>query len=82
MGLIGRLTYQKGFPTFLKALLERRHLPHRYVVLGSGDPETENAFFHLSETIPDIFYFYKGYNEGLAHKIEAASVFFSHALSI
>ncbi|TGL57712.1 glycogen/starch synthase [Leptospira jelokensis] len=76
IGLIGRLTYQKGFPTFLQALLERRHLPHRYVVLGSGDPETENAFFHLSDTLPDVFYFYKGYNESLAHKIEAASDFF------
>ncbi|TGL08454.1 glycogen synthase [Leptospira bouyouniensis] len=76
IGLIGRLTYQKGFPTFLQAFLERRHLPHRYVVLGSGDPETENAFFHLSDTMPDVFYFYKGYNESLAHKIEAASDFF------
>jgi starch synthase len=76
IGLIGRLTYQKGFPTFLQAFLERRHLPHRYVVLGSGDPETENAFFHLSDTMPDVFYFYKGYNESLAHQIEAASDFF------
>ncbi|MCW7468662.1 glycogen/starch synthase [Leptospira kanakyensis] len=76
VGLIGRLTHQKGFPTFLQALLERRHLPHRYVVLGSGDPEMEKSFFQLSETIPDFFYFYKGYNESLAHKIEAASDFF------
>ncbi|MBM9592431.1 glycogen synthase [Leptospira sp. 201903075] len=76
VGLIGRLTYQKGYPTFLKAVLERLHLPHRYVVLGSGDPETENAFSQLSESIPDVFYFYKGYNESLAHKIEAASDFF------
>lgn len=76
VGLIGRLTYQKGFPTFLNAFLERRHLPHCYVVLGSGDPETENSFFHLSDTLPDVFYFYKGYNESLAHKIEAASDFF------
>lgn len=76
IGLIGRLTYQKGFPSFLQAFLERRHLPHRYVVLGSGDPDTEKAFFHLSDTLPDFFYFYKGYNESLAHKIEAASDFF------
>ncbi|TGM56217.1 glycogen synthase [Leptospira biflexa] len=76
IGLIGRLTYQKGFPTFLQAFLERRHLPHRYVVLGSGDMETENTFFHLSDTMPDVFYFYKGYNESLAHQIEAASDFF------
>lgn len=76
IGLIGRLTYQKGFPTFHQAFLERSHLPHRYVVLGSGDPETENAFFHLSDSMPDVFYFYKGYNESLAHKIEAASDFF------
>ncbi|TGL15580.1 glycogen/starch synthase [Leptospira meyeri] len=76
IGLIGRLTYQKGFPNFLQAFLERRHLPHRYVVLGSGDPDTEKAFFQLSDTLPDIFYFYKGYNESLAHKIEAASDFF------
>ncbi|TGL18285.1 glycogen synthase [Leptospira bourretii] len=76
IGLIGRLTYQKGFPNFLQAFLSRRHLPHRYVVLGSGDPETEKSFFHLSDTFPDVFYFYKGYNESLAHKIEAASDFF------
>lgn len=76
IGLIGRLTYQKGFPTFLQAFLERRHLSHRYVVLGSGDTETEKAFFHLSDTFPDVFYFYRGYNESLAHKIEAASDFF------
>ncbi|TGL71591.1 glycogen synthase [Leptospira levettii] len=76
IGLIGRLTYQKGFPTFLQAFLERRHLPHRYVVLGSGDAETEKAFFHISDVMPDVFYFYRGYNESLAHKIEAASDFF------
>ncbi|TGL42488.1 glycogen/starch synthase [Leptospira perdikensis] len=76
VGLIGRLTYQKGFPTFLQTFTERRHLPHRYVVLGSGDPEMEDAFFQLSETLPEVFYFYKGYNESLAHKIEAASDFF------
>lgn len=46
------------------------------MVLGSGDPETENAFFHLSDMMPDVFYFYKGYNESLAHQIEAASDFF------
>ncbi|TGK95718.1 glycogen synthase [Leptospira brenneri] len=76
VGLIGRLTHQKGFPTFLQAFSERRHLPHRYVVLGSGEPEMEKTFYYLSETFPDVFYFYKGYNENLAHKIEAASDFF------
>lgn len=76
VGLIGRLTHQKGFPTFLQAFSERRHLPHRYVVLGSGEPEMEKTFYYLSDSLPDIFYFYKGYNESLAHKIEAASDFF------
>ncbi|MCG6150547.1 glycogen/starch synthase [Leptospira bandrabouensis] len=76
IGLIGRLTFQKGFPTFLQAFLDRRHLPHRYVVLGSGDLEMEKTFFYLSDHFPDIFYFYRGYNESLAHKIEAASDFF------
>lgn len=76
IGLIGRLTYQKGFPTFLQAFLDRQHLPHRYVVLGSGDLELEKAFYNLSDKFPDLFYFYRGYNESLAHKIEAASDFF------
>ncbi|MDF3821743.1 glycogen/starch synthase [Leptospira sp. 96542] len=76
VGLIGRLTYQKGFRTFIDTFHMRNHLPLRYVVLGSGDENLENELFALSDSFQDKFYFYKGYNEGLAHQIEAASDFF------
>lgn len=76
LGLIGRLTYQKGYPSYVRAYQERRHLPFFHLALGAGDSELEQTFFHLSHTEPEQFYFYRGYSEELSHLIEAASDFF------
>ncbi len=76
VGIIGRITYQKGYPTFLQAFNERKHLSHYYIFLGAGEEDLQNILFHLSHTEQDRFYFFKGYNEEFARKIEAASDFF------
>lgn len=76
IGLIGRLTHQKGYADFLASYRYKKHLPFQYVVLGAGDLELEQGFFDTSDIDLDQFYFYKGYNESLAHRIEAAADFF------
>ncbi|WP_109022123.1 glycogen/starch synthase [Leptospira kobayashii] len=76
VGIIGRLTYQKGYSVFLQSFQERKHLSHYYIFQGAGEKDLENPLFHLSHTEQDRIYFYKGYSEELARKIEAASDFF------
>jgi len=76
VGLIGRLTHQKGFDTFLQSFYERWRMPFYYFVLGSGDKQIEGALFHESHHSNARIFFYKGFDEALARKIEAAADFF------
>lgn len=76
IGLIGRLTYQKGFRTFLNSFYWKGNLPFYYVVLGTGQEELEAELFNQSHHQNQRIYFYRGFNEVLARKIEAASDFF------
>lgn len=76
IGIIGRLTYQKGYANFIQAFKERIHLPHFYIFLGAGEETLQNELFHLSHTDQNRIFFYKGYDESFARKVEAASDFF------
>ncbi|MCB1143555.1 MAG: glycogen synthase [Leptospiraceae bacterium] len=76
IGMVSRLTHQKGFETFLNAFLARWNLPFFYFILGTGDKELEGRFFHESHFSNHRLFFYKGFDETLARKIEAASDFF------
>ena len=76
LGFIGRLTHQKGFDTFLNSFYQKWKLPFYYFILGSGDKQIEGAFFHESHHSNGRVFFYKGFDETLARKIEAASDFF------
>jgi starch synthase len=76
IGIIGRLTYQKGYANFIQAFKERSHLPHFFIFQGAGEEVLQNELFHLSHVDQNRIFFYKGYNETLARKVEAASDFF------
>lgn len=76
VGVIGRLTHQKGYETFVSYLGKNANPDFFYVVLGAGDAHLEKSFFYYSDVLQDRVYFYKGYSEELAHKITAASDFF------
>lgn len=73
---IGRLVYEKGadlFPeAFYKTLLK---YDINILVLGSGNPETENQLKTLITTFNNKYNVYIGYNEELAHQIYAGSDF-------
>lgn len=77
MGIVSRMTVQKGFDLLFDALpqiLETRDMS--LVALGSGEAHYENFFVHLQQRFPDRVVFHRGYSEELSHLIEAASDMF------
>ena len=71
-GMVTRLTYQKGIDLVQQALprvLSTRDLS--LVVLGSGESDHEQFFHWLQAEYPGRVSFYEGFNNQLAHRIEA-----------
>lgn len=77
LGIVSRLTGQKGFELLFEPLPEAlRYLDLRLAVLGSGEGRFEEHFHYLQRTFPQKVCFYRGYNEKLAHLIEAGADIF------
>ncbi|HEX2494535.1 MAG TPA: glycogen synthase [Steroidobacter sp.] len=77
MGIVSRMTVQKGFDLLFDSLpdiIAGRDLA--LVALGSGEPRYEDFFAGLERRFPDRAAFHRGYNDELAHLIEAASDMF------
>jgi starch synthase len=75
--LVGRLAHQKGIDLLVEAL--RGLLPRaglRVAVLGSGDPAFENALSELARAHPDKLGVHVGFDNPLAHLLEAGGDFF------
>lgn len=76
VGIVSRLVRQKGWDLLqacVDALLER---PLRFVVLGNGETEIEEFFRTLAANYPDRFAVRIGFDEALAHRIEAGADMF------
>lgn len=71
IGLIGRLVAQKGVDEVLAALPELLARPVQFAVLGSGDPHYEEGWRDWATRQPDRIGLRIGFDEGLAHRIEA-----------
>lgn len=76
VGVVSRLTWQKGFYLLMEQLSEICRMPIQLVVLGSGEAEIETKMMQLEEGNKGKIVFYRGYNESLAHRIYAASDLF------
>ena len=77
IGIVSRLTAQKGFellPDILPVFLTQNDL--RLVVLGSGEERYERYFQWLRDSFPERVGCYCGYQEELAHWIEAGADLF------
>jgi starch synthase len=77
IGMVTRLTSQKGVDLVEKVLpdlLQRRNVS--MVVLGSGEARYEHFFSWLHEFFRGRVSFYRGYNNKLAHWIEAGADMF------
>ena len=76
IGMISRLTAQKGFEILIPVLAEIMELPCRMVILGSGDSSLSQALREFARKHPDRLGVYVGYHDELAHRIEAGADIF------
>jgi starch synthase len=76
VGIVSRIVHQKGVDLVLDALPALMHLPLQMAVLGSGDFIYEDAWRRAATYFPDRLAVRIGYDEGLAHRIEAGADMF------
>ena len=75
-GLVGRLTTQKGVDVLAHALDRILRWDVQVILLGTGDPEAEDFFRRAQWERGDRFRAWIGFDNGLAHRIEAGCDFF------
>ena len=76
IGLVSRLTNQKGVYMITDRIREIMGMDVQFAVLGSGEDNAENAFKWMENEYKGKAVFYCGYNEDLAHRIYASSDIF------
>jgi starch synthase len=76
LGIVSRLSAQKGADLIAQAAPELVSLDLRMVVLGSGDAVYEDLFRSLAARYPDKVAARIAYDDVLAHKIEAGADLF------
>ena len=77
IGMVSRLTPQKGFDLLfdtLPEIVQQREIA--VAILGSGESRYEDFFRSLAKRFPERVAFIEGYSEPLAHWIEAGSDMF------
>jgi len=74
IGVVSRLVSQKGLQILTECLPRiMDHMQVQWVILGSGDPAQEDFFRRLPARYPGQCGVYIGYDDELAHWIEAGS---------
>ncbi|QDU21688.1 Glycogen synthase [Urbifossiella limnaea] len=76
LGMVARLVSQKGVDLVLSAAPGFLDLGCQLVFLGDGDPEYHDELNDFKARHPDKVGVFLGFNEGLAHAVEAGSDLF------
>ncbi len=76
IGIVSRLVYQKGIDVLAAAIYRLLDFDIQMVMLGSGEVWAHFFFGSMAATNPDKFSCVIGYDNALAHKIEAGADFF------
>jgi starch synthase len=76
LGIVTRLTDQKGSDVVADALDRILRLDTQMAVIGAGDPDLEEFFRVRSLLGGDRFRMVRGYDESLSHRIEAGADLF------
>ncbi|MGL4421456.1 MAG: glycogen synthase, partial [Gemmataceae bacterium] len=76
LGVVARLVSQKGIDLILSAAPGFLDLGCQMIVLGDGDPEFHQQLQAFRARHPQQVGLYLGFNEGLAHLVEAGSDLF------
>ncbi|MEZ5425337.1 MAG: glycogen/starch synthase [Pyrinomonadaceae bacterium] len=74
--IVTRLTQQKGIELIQQVAGDLLATGSFFIALGSGDRGYEDFLQSLRDHVPNQVGIYKGYNEGLAHLIEAGADIF------
>ena len=77
VGIVSRLTAQKGIELLESVIPEvMGETDLRFVALGSGEPRLEHMLQTIQQRFPGRACFFRGFNEALAHQIEAGADLF------
>ena len=76
LGVVSRLTEQKGLDLLLEAAPQVFKLPAQLAVLGSGTPELQQGWAALARKHRGLCAVTIGFDEALAHRIEAGADIF------
>ena len=76
LGMVARLVSQKGIDLVMSAAPGFLDMGCQLVFLGEGDPEYHNELEQFKNRYPDKVGLYLGFNEQLAHLVEAGSDLF------
>ena len=76
IGMISRLTTQKGVDLILEMLDELMQLDVQFVILGTGDPVIQRDLQEAMQRYPDKLSVHLTFDEALAHRIEAGADLF------
>lgn len=76
IGIVSRLVAQKGFDLIESVIDELVDLNAQWVILGSGEDRYEKLFTSPHHAFPHKVWTYIGFNNELAHLIEAAADMF------
>ena len=73
LGVVARLVDQKGLDILVPAAKELLRDGVQFAILGEGDPKYHKQLRELSEAYPDRVGLLIGFDEGLAHQVEAGA---------
>jgi starch synthase len=76
VAIVSRLTSQKGIELITGAVWRMLETGAYFILLGSGAESYEGYFQHVRDTVPGQVGVYFGYNNALAHQIEAGADMF------
>lgn len=76
LGVVSRFTQQKGIDVLVEAVSRLVELPAQLVALGNGERELEDALRMVAARYPGNIAVAIGYDENLAHLIEAGADMF------
>ena len=76
MGIVSRLSVQKGFDIFMEALPELIKLKAQWIIVGNGEEKYEDLFRSLATDYPDKVASYIGFSNELSHLVVAGSDMF------
>jgi starch synthase len=76
LGMISRMTVQKGVDLLLEVLEELMYLNLQMVVLGEGEPRIHQEIHKMADRFPRKLVFISKFDERLSHLIQAGSDIF------